>query len=90
MSRKIEIKRIYRHFKGKHYLILNIAEHTETGEKLVIYQAMYGDFGIWARPYEMFAEEVESGRSDNTFRQKYRFELDEDMEKLVKIGSKYI
>ena len=47
----------YRHFKGNVYRILHIAEHSETLEDIVVYQAMYGERGIWVRPKTMFDEE---------------------------------
>ena len=50
---------LYQHYKGPQYKVLYQATHSETDEQLVIYQALYGEFGIWARPLSMFLETVE-------------------------------
>ena len=50
----------YRHYKGKEYLVLCEATHSETLERLVVYKALYGDGGIWVRPFDMFFEDVET------------------------------
>lgn len=49
----------YRHFKGREYEVLGIARHSETEEELVVYRALYGDFGLWVRPVSMWNETVE-------------------------------
>ena len=50
---------IYRHYKGQRYRVLGTARHSETLEELVVYQALYGEFGLWVRPATMFAGTVE-------------------------------
>lgn len=88
MGKQLKIGDVVRHFKwhmlSEHeksqnkylYYIKDIAKHTETGEKLVIYQAMYPPFQTHARPLEMFCSKVDKEKYPNV-KQKYRFEIHE-------------
>lgn len=49
---------LYRHFKGNEYRVLYTATHSETLEPMVVYQALYGQRGIWVRPVAMWNETV--------------------------------
>ena len=74
--------RVYRHFKGDYYIVVDVAEHSETGEKLVIYRALYGEGKLYARPYEMFMSKVDREKYPNV-EQEYRFQL-QDIESVNK------
>ena len=49
---------IYKHYKGQYYRVIDVGTHTETREKLVVYWALYGDYGLYIRPLDMFLEKV--------------------------------
>lgn len=71
---ELKLNRIYRHFKGDHYLVEDVARDSETGEEVVIYRKLYGDGGLWVRPKDMFLAEVDKEKYPDC-PQRYRFEL---------------
>ena len=73
MERVITIGKTYKHFKGETYKVLMIARDSETLEDIVIYEGLYGDHIIWARPYDMFNSLVDKEKYPD-IKQEYRFE----------------
>ena len=79
----VNIGKVYRHFKGNYYFVENVAYHSETQERMVVYKPLYNREDsriLWVRPEKMFLEEIPQ-RSDNITGQKHRFELVEDLSK---------
>lgn len=72
--REIKVNGIYRHFKGDYYIVVDVACHSETGEKYVVYRGLYGECKLWVRPMDMFLSEVDHDKYP-LIEQKYRFEL---------------
>lgn len=71
--REIVVHGVYRHFKGNCYYVEGIATHSETGEQLVVYRALYGERQLYVRPMEAFLSEVDRRKYPDV-KQKYRFE----------------
>ena len=71
---KVIKNRIYKHFKGDYYLVRDIVIHSETGEKMVLYQQLYGEGELYVRPFRMFTSKVDKEKYPY-IEQEYRFEL---------------
>ena len=76
-NKRFKIHGVYKHFKGNLYLLQDVIYDSETEEKMVAYRALYGDYKLWCRPYDMFFSEVDHKKYPEV-EQKYRFELVEE------------
>ena len=79
---QIIVNRVYKHFKGDYYLVVGIATHSETDEKMVVYRQLYGNGDLYVRPYDMFISKVDKKKYPNA-KQEYRFQL-QDIESVNK------
>ena len=73
---KVLKNRVYKHFKGDYYLVIDIATNSETGEEMVIYRELYNNGDLYVRPLNMFTSKVDKKKYPNVL-QEYRFELQE-------------
>lgn len=73
-KREIKVGSRYKHFRGNYYQVEGIATHSETGETLVVYRALYGERKLYVRPYGMFAERLDKQKYPYAT-QEFRFEL---------------
>ena len=78
---RLKINGIYRHFKGDYYLLTDVAIHSETKEKYVVYRGLYGNNELYIRPFDMFFSEVDKEKYPEV-EQQYRFEL-QDIKSVV-------
>ena len=78
---RLKINGVYRHFKGDYYLLIDVAIHSETKEKYVVYRGLYGNNELYIRPFDMFFSEVDKEKYPEV-KQQYRFEL-QDIESVV-------
>lgn len=69
-----KIKGVYKHFKNNYYILEDVAEHTETGEKYAVYRQLYGDNNLYIRPLDIFLSKVDKEKYPDV-KQEYRFEL---------------
>lgn len=79
---ELKINGIYKHFKGDYYIVEDIAIHSETKEKYVVYRGLYGDNELYIRPYDMFLSPVDREKYPDV-EQEYRFQL-QDVKSVVK------
>ena len=78
---RLKINGVYRHFKGDYYLLIDVAIHSETKEKYVVYRGLYGNNELYIKPFDMFFSEVDKEKYPEV-KQQYRFEL-QDIESVV-------
>ena len=76
--REVKVHGVYRHFKGRYYIVEGVARHSEDGTDYVVYRQLYGENGLWVRPLDMFLEPVDRDKYPDC-PQQYRFEPVEEI-----------